>query len=148
MKAQLPALHTIAKALQQAHIEFALGGSGLMAALGCPVEVHDWDLTTEAEEDQIFEVIKQFSHQRIQPNGIYASRYLYKIEIEGTPIDLIGSFALRNDQGKVETIPSTITSTWNGVPLGSPEAWVRAYQLLGRLEKANMLSRQIQNRIE
>jgi len=39
-------------------------------------------------------------------------------------------------EGQVVRIPTLPRTTWNGVPVGSLEAWAVSYALLGRTEKA------------
>jgi hypothetical protein len=39
--------------------------------------------------------------------------------------------------GQVVRIPTLPRTTWNGVPVGSLEAWAVSYSLLGRTEKAS-----------
>ena len=52
---KLRALQEISRCLKDKNLKHALGGSGLLHALGIPVAVNDWDITT----DRSLALIKQ-----------------------------------------------------------------------------------------
>jgi hypothetical protein len=138
------ALIEVAKRLRQNNIQFALGGSGLMSFFGCRTEVHDWDLTTDAPSDKTEAALAGLTYIRIEPSGIFATKYLFKITLMNTHIDLMGGFAIKTNGG-VFQVPTIVTANWDGIPVGSPEVWLKVYEILGRIEKANTLRNALNN---
>src|SRR5690606_12964184 len=102
-------------------------------------EVHDWDITTDANRESVEPLISDLEYKIIEPNDVYASSYLFRININGSSVDLIGSFAIHTKQG-IYRVPTIVSAEWEGVPVGSPGAWAKAYELIGREEKAKLLS--------
>ncbi len=131
--------------LKNRGIKFALGGSGLVAFYGCKTEVHDWDLTTDAPMALVEDTLTGLEYTKIGPNGIFASEYLFKINFKGTPIDLIGKFALRTSEG-IFDVPTIVSDFWGEIPIGCPHRWAKAYKHMGRLKKAELLQNQIKER--
>jgi len=121
--------------LEAAGIACALGGSGLLAALGLWDRVRDWDLTTDAPVDHLTALLEGGSFERFGPSGVHADS---KLVIAAAGVDLIAEFALRAGDA-VCRLPTIVTRRWNGLPLGSPEVWAVAYTLLERPAKAERL---------
>ena len=133
MTAALPPLEPLRRALARlaaAGVPHALGGSGLLAALGLVDVVHDWDVTCDATLDGLAGVFADLPHERFGNSGCHAD---HKLNLEGGGIELIARFAFFVPGGIVR-IPTLATRTWNGVPVGSPEGWAVAYALMGELE--------------
>ncbi|MBI3539408.1 MAG: hypothetical protein HY076_03950 [Candidatus Eisenbacteria bacterium] len=101
--------------LERAGFALALGGSGLLAALGLSDTVRDWDLTTDAAQDETRAVVADLE-----------------------PTELICRFAF-HVKGGVVRIPTVVTRHWRGIPVGSAEAWAVAYALMDRGEKSERL---------
>src|SRR5204862_2628810 len=123
--------------LERAGLVTALGGSGLLAALGLGTEAHDWDLTTDASADEVAAVFSGTELERVGSSGIHAD---HKVRLAGGAVEIICGFAIRCGEGVVR-IPTRVSARAEGVPLGSPEAWAVAYALLGRAEKSERLLR-------
>jgi hypothetical protein len=138
MKPAFEALVEISSRLNSANIIFALGGSGMLAALGLTQEVHDWDITTDANWSEVEPVLVGLNYQMIATKDPYASKYLCKIQMDETSIDLIGTMAIVKDGIKRE-FQTVVDGKWRGIPLSSIEPWIGIYQALGRTEKANLL---------
>lgn len=137
----LPPLNAVVglrNVLDAAGAPCALGGSGLLAALGLTGAVRDWDLTTDAPPELIAPLVAGLSHDVIGPSTTYATAAMYRIRAAGREIDLMSRFAIRHAQG-VFCVPTRRTSEWMGLPVGCPIAWCAAYWLIGRLEKAETL---------
>ncbi len=132
------ALKEISSRLKKAGIKHALGGSGLMASLGLVKDVRDWDLTTDAEWETVEPLLKGLSYEVKPPTELFPSKYLCVIKIENTSIDLIGGFAIRTSS-EVFNVPTLVIKEWEEVPVGSPAVWAKAYSLMGRFEKSNLL---------
>ncbi len=126
----LPPLHAALARLVAAGIPHALGASGLLAANGLADVVHDWDVTCEADLDTLRRVFADVPHETYGNSGCHAD---HKLNLESNGIELIANFAFFVDGGVVR-IPTLVSGTWNGVPLGSLEGWAVAYSLMGALE--------------
>lgn len=131
-------LLTISNIFKTAGIEFALGGSGLMYAIGLTVTIHDWDLTTDEPWSKIEPLLQGFDYHYLEADDFYATNYRCKIKVGDSRIDLMGGFAIKTERG-VHYVATEVTDHWLGVPVGSPEAWALAYKLMGRSEKAEIL---------
>ncbi len=124
-----PLLGALAR-LRDAGVPHALGASGLCASLGLVDSVNDWDVTCEADLDTLAALFADQPHERFGNSGCHAD---HKLNLEGGGIELIARFAFFVEGGIVR-IPTRVTGEWNGVPVGSPEAWAAAYWLMGELE--------------
>jgi len=116
-------------------IRCALGGSGLLAALGLTETVHDWDLTVDAPLDQLVPLAGGWPFETAGSSGVHADA---KLMFPGHSIEVIARFAFHGPGGVIR-IPTVVTGRWRGVPLGSPEAWLAAYHLLERPAKRDLL---------
>jgi hypothetical protein len=129
-----PLLEIVAR-VEGAGIPCALGGSGLLAALGLTETVHDWDLTADAPLDRLLPVARGLAWTTAGPSGNHADA---KLVLPALAIEVIAGFAFHVPGGVVR-IPTVVAGRWRGVPLGSPEAWAVAYDLLGRPARRDLL---------
>ena len=146
MSAKLPPfepLREVARRLDAAGIVWALGGSALMHALRLADSVGDWDLTVDVLQDDARAALRDLAPTLHGNLGIHAD---HKVVCFDGVVEVICRFAFfRPDGGDgVIHIPTIVTGTWNGFPLGSPEAWAVAYALMigeksGRAEKSDAL---------
>jgi hypothetical protein len=131
--------------LKESGISCALGGSGLLHALGLVEQVNDWDLLVECSKEKLLRVIQGYSWQeQSSGDGLFASEY--RIQVVPISIDFIGYFALRSTKGivrlpleKGEAEGKGNRHTWHGIPLSAPETWYVAYKMMGREPKAELL---------
>jgi hypothetical protein len=126
------------EALRHGTIVSALGGSGLLAALGLTDQVRDWDLTTDAEPEAVASALTcaHLEHAAVEAGEDgYATQARFRVEAGDHEIDLLVGFAFRSP-GSTIHIPTRVTGHWRGLPLGDPLAWARAYRLMGRPERA------------
>ena len=141
-------LKRLVQRLERAGVTCALGGSGLLAALGVEREagagdeIGDWDLTTDASVDEVRRAIGRSRLQMMGPNGVHAD---HKIQLRDGEIEIIIGFAILGPAGTVR-LPTLVTGRWRGIPIGSPETWAVAYGLLGRYPKAEALFRHLEGR--
>jgi hypothetical protein len=129
-----PLLEVVAR-IEAEGIGCALGGSGLLAALGLARTVRDWDLTAEAPLERLLPIARGWRHETADSSGVHADA---KLVFPDLAIEVIARFAFHAPEGVVR-IPTVVTGRWRGVPLGSPEAWAVAYHLLGRPAKRDLL---------
>ncbi len=129
-----PLLEVVAR-LERAGITCALGGSGLLMALGLATEARDWDLTAEAPLERLFPAARGFAWTTAGASGVHADAKLMLPEVS---IEIIARFAFRGSRGVIR-VPTLVTRHWRGVPIGSPEAWLAAYHLLERPAKRDLL---------
>ena len=123
--------------LESAGLVVALGGSGLLGALGLAEEAHDWDLTADAAPGDVAAQLAGVEIERIGSSGIHAD---HKVRLAGGAVEIICGFAIRSGESVVR-IPTIVSARRDGIPLGSPEAWAVAYALLGRDGKLERLMR-------
>lgn len=133
--------------LKESGISCALGGSGLLHALGLVEQVNDWDLLVECSKEKLLKVIQRYSWQeQSSGDGLFASEY--RIQVVPISIDFIGYFALRSSKGIVrlplekeeaEGKRNGNRHTWHGISLSAPEIWYVAYKMMGREPKAELL---------
>lgn len=116
--------------LAAAGVPHALGASGLCAALGLADRVNDWDVTCDAELETLETLFADEPGESLGNGGCHAD---HKRILRGGEIELIARFAFFVDGGIVR-IPTRVSRHWNGLPVGSPEAWAVAYALLGELD--------------
>jgi hypothetical protein len=126
----LEPLRAVLARLAGAGIPHALGASGLCAALGLVDRVNDWDVTCEADLGTLEALFADEPGESFGNSGCHAD---HKRNLRGGEIELIARFAFFVD-GRVVRIPTRVTGHWNGLPLGSAEAWAVAYALMGALD--------------
>lgn len=135
-------LRMISRRLSEHGIVHALGGSGLMHALGIDVTVNDWDITTEAPEGDVTAALKEFDMSRTPPSRQFPSGYLLRVQLATGTVDIIGDFAIAaNDM--ITPVPTIVTGMWQGIPIGDPVGWARAYEAMGRTDKAAKLTERL-----
>jgi hypothetical protein len=119
----------------------AIGGSGLLAALGLTKVVRDWDITTDGApssvERALVEVGYPFRRGAVEA-GIFASDALYVVDAETHEVDVIVGFAVRIEDRKIE-LPTRVTGTWRSLPIADPNIWEQAYRAMGETAKADLL---------
>ena len=93
------ALIEVADRLTKNRITFALGGSGLLSFFGCQTEIHDWDITTDAPIEIVEAALTGLHYKRIGPSGIFATKYLFRVQLFNATVDLMGGFALKTTDG-------------------------------------------------
>ena len=128
----LESLLEIQRRLERAGVEYALGASALLYAHGLADHVGDWDINTDATHDVLDPLFADLGPVHFGSSGIHADS---KMQMFDRQVELIVQMAIVAD-GQIVRIPTLPRTTWNGVPVGSLEAWAVSYSLLGRVEKA------------
>ncbi len=139
----LSAVVAVLDALQARGAVAAVGGSGLLAALGLIGRVRDWDVTTDAPTQTVQAALSATGLPVVVASagqGGYATRARFAVRGVGHDVDVLVGFALR-DHGHVVPLPTRVTRIWRGLPIADPEVWLQAYRLLGRQDRAALLQR-------
>ena len=129
-----PLLEVVAR-LEAEGIRCALGGSGLLAALGLAETARDWDLTADAPLERLVPLAPDWPFETAGSSGVHADA---KLVFPAHAIEVIARFAFFGPRGVIR-IPTVVAGRWRGVPLASPEAWLAAYHLLERPAKRDLL---------
>jgi hypothetical protein len=72
----LEPLRAVLARLEAAGVPHALGGSGLLAALGLVERVNDWDVTCDADLDTLANLFADSPHERFGNSGCHADHKL------------------------------------------------------------------------
>ena len=131
----LECLAEVASRLGHIGVPYALGGSGLLCALGLARRARDWDLTTDVPFAELLGPLRDLEPESVGPGGIHRD---HKLRFAGGAVELIVQMSIQTPAGPCR-IPTVVSAIWEGIPLGSPEAWAAAYWLMGRLAKADLL---------
>ena len=138
----LPVVEAVLDAIQGHGAVAAVGGSGLLAALGLIDRVRDWDVTTDAQTGTV-EAALQAHGLPAAPapagEGCYATRARFVIRDVDHNVEVLVGFALRDSKGNVVPLPTRVTRNWRGLPIADPDVWLRAYRLLQRHDRADLL---------
>ena len=120
---------------ERAGLECALGGSGLLAALGLADTVRDWDLTTDAPRAAVEAALAGLEWEHKGADALHADE---KFMFPALDLEVIRGLAFYTSGGVVR-VPTIVTRRWAGLPVGSPECWAAAYHLLGREPRRDAL---------
>jgi hypothetical protein len=132
----------VVEALTRAGLDPALGGSGLLVALGLLDVAHDWDVTVDADPATVRAALRSaelpFRDATLRTDP-YRTAELLVVDGGDHEVDVLVGFALVGPGG-TEPLPVRVTGRWRGLPLADPAVWRRAYVLLGRPERAALLA--------
>lgn len=131
----LQPLRELVAALERGGIPCALGGSGLLAALGLADAVADWDLVVDAPARRVYPLLDPARLRYVGSDALHADE---KLELPADRIEIICGFAFFVPGGVV-SLPAAMGARREGLPLGSAEVWAAAYWLLDRSAKAAAL---------
>ena len=138
------ALKQVSDRLKEANIDHALGGTGLLFALGLIGEVHDWDITVEAPLELIEPMLAGLIWEPVGPSEAFSSDFLIRIFLEGAVIEIISGFTILRS-GQKHRIPFSVAGQWKGVPLANPKTWQKAYELMGQIHKSKALANHLES---
>lgn len=127
----------------------AVGGSGLLAALGLVDRVRDWDVTTDADARLVRAALDDTGlpyRSAAVRDGLYATRERYVVAAADHEVDVIVGFAVRvptpaADETELVSFPTRVSGHWHDLPVADPAVWARAYRLIGRPARAELLER-------
>jgi hypothetical protein len=128
-------------AIENAGLPAAIGGSGLLAALGLVQDVRDWDVTTEGDLATVEAALRATGYPvSLAPPGDprYRTRARYLVDGGDHEVDVMVDFAVATPGG-IEAFATRVTQTWLGLPIGDPAVWARAYRAIDRPARAAVL---------
>ncbi len=142
----LAPVQSVVWALQSSGLQPTLGGSGLLYAHGLVDAVRDWDLLVDTTVVDVHDTLSRAGlswTDAADRSGPYATTSRQLLHVEDVEIDLMVDFAIwpdgvAHDEPAVR-IPSLPAGSWNGLPLGSLEAWLVAYRLMDRPGKPDRI---------
>ena len=129
------------ESLFTAGITSVIGGSGLLVSRGLLEKANDWDLVTDAKPAEVRQVLDELglTYSRAETSGVFRTEALFRVSAEDHEIDVLVRFALDSADGVVP-IPARAGRMWRGLRMARPEEWQLAYRLLGREDRAALLS--------
>ena len=132
------ALRAVAARLREHDVEFLLGGSMLLFALGHDVEVGDVDLMLRAEDRERFEAAVAEWHvvTTTAPGPVLSSAWKATLDVEGVEVEGLGGLRI---VGGAE-LPFRAGGEWHGIPLAATDVWYEAYSAY-KPENAALLRR-------
>lgn len=119
----------------------AVGGSAVLAWLGLVDVVRDWDVTVDAEPDDVEQALLRAgfnAEDATSSEPPFATRRRLTLTLPDHELDVLVGLAL-HEGGAVVRIPVRAVATWNGLPIAHPEDWELAYRLMGRTDRAATL---------
>ncbi|SDS78723.1 hypothetical protein [Microlunatus soli] len=143
---QMPPLddvRAVIEALEANGAVAAVGGSGLLAAIGVVDTIRDWDVTTEAADKVVVDALSSVGlpyRDAAMRDGVYATRQRFLVDAGDHEIDVLVDFSAHSPDGVVH-FPTRVTRRWHGLPIADPEVWADAYRRMGRRERAELLDR-------
>jgi hypothetical protein len=140
-----PALRSLALALDGAHLEWRLGGSALLAAIGLTEEIGDLDVTVPADAlEDVRRVCEPWLVEVVVGDAPepWCSDWLVRLRIGDTEVDVIGGLCVRTTAGPVP-VPQDLGGHLDidgvPVPLADPAVWWWVYRAY-RPAKADRLA--------
>ncbi|WP_254765732.1 nucleotidyltransferase domain-containing protein [Salinilacihabitans rarus] len=146
------AIRTLATELEGAGVTWALTGSASFALQGVPVEPDDVDVQTTAEGAS--EIERRFAERVVEPVSFSAAERIRShfgaFEVEGVRVEVMGAVQKRRADGRWES-PVDVAAhrrevSLDGVcvPVLSLAYEARAYERLGRTERAALLREHVE----
>jgi hypothetical protein len=127
------ALEAVALRLEAVGVEFLLGGSALLHALGLDVQVRDIDLVLRSGDRERFEAAagEWWRSLSTATTPYFRSAWKGTLDVEGVEVDGLGGLAWVRD-GRVVEMPFRAAGAWRcgaaTVPLAAPEHWQLLYE--------------------
>lgn len=134
--------------LRSCDLPVAVGGSALLASLGLVTRVRDWDVTCEGDPVDVAAALDRLGLAWSAPASAgrpFATRARLVVDAGDHEIDVLVGLAAWDGE-EVVPFPVRATGTWLGLPVADPEVWARAYRLIGRTERAELLDAWLRGR--
>lgn len=139
------ALRSLAQALNQAEVQWRLGGSAMLTAIGLGVDVGDLDVTVPAHaledvQNACGPWVRQLMIGHAPPP--WCSDWLAKMQVSGVDVDVIGGMCVVGAGGNVrvpDDLGQVVDVDGVSVPLADPAVWWWIYRAY-KPAKAEMLA--------
>lgn len=140
-------LQIIADRLQGTGIDWAITGSMGWALQGVQLDIHDIDLQTDEEgARRMYDLLSEYSRKELYRRVSERIQSNFAVfEIDGITIEIMGAVQKILPDGQCESpVDIRLHRTWIEyhslqLPVLTLEYEYRAYNLMGRVEKARML---------
>src|SRR5262249_25473555 len=106
-------LRRITSRLDAAGIEWGVGASGLLAALGLVDQVNDWDVQVEADPEAVRAIFEDVPHSFHGHGGCHAD---WKLAFDEARTEVIPRFAFFVPAGVVR-VRLHVSRHWRGLPI-------------------------------
>src|SRR5690349_20126796 len=126
MRAPLEAaLESVAARLHAAGVEFLLGGSALLDALGLEVEVGDIDLMLRSEDRAAFEAACTLWLVAVttEPGEVLSSDWKATLDVDGVEVEGLGGLGIRGGPAAPFRAAGSRRYGAVDVPLCDPAVW-------------------------
>ena len=143
MRAPLEAaLESVAARLHAAGVEFLLGGSALLDALGLEVEVGDIDLMLRPEDRAAFEAACALWLVAVttEPGEVLSSDWKATLDVDGVEVEGLGGLGIRGGPAAPFRAAGSRRYGAVDVPLCDPAVWRDLYRVY-KPDKAALLER-------
>jgi hypothetical protein len=148
-KEKLHVLKRIAHALNDAHIAWALGSSAFLYLKGLVPTFHDLDLFIAhgqgPQAEALLASLGQEEPANYKPDR-YGTKLFCEFTVQGVEVDLMEDFSIiREGQEyffplEAKNIVEYLAVEGEPIPIESLASWQERYTLMGRLEKAQIIS--------
>ena len=131
MRAPLEAaLESVAARLHAAGVEFLLGGSALLDALGLDVEVGDVDLMLRPADRAAFEAAcaPWLVAVTTEPGEILSSEWKATLDVDGVEVEGLGGLGIRGGPAAPFRAAGSRRYGAVDVPLCDPAVWLELYR--------------------
>lgn len=134
----------LAELLNENNLNWALGGSMLLAFHGLTEDVNDIDILVEEKDALLLKKLLQgpnISLRKPKPKAGCISKFFMPIVMDGVEVDIIGGFTIHNQTFPLKAEEIEWIVQWEGIPvkLHSLLMWELFYRLMERPEKANII---------
>jgi len=136
----LKSLETVISRLRSNHIDFVIGGSGMMNLIGAQEKFDDWDIMTDASPEKVREALEGLTVSEPEPKAPFDSEAFFEVTIGTEKVEVICGFTLVIEGEKIR-FPAHVACVRQGLPLPDPRTWTRIYEVLGHPEKANRMKK-------
>lgn len=144
---KLRVLAQIANRLNAAGIQWALGASAMLYLNGVADRFDDLDIMVQTDQAlRAKDILRSMgAMQAANPAAQYGTKYFFEFVIGGVDVDLMGGFAIREEEIEHDCSlkPSQIAETreicGKKVPLQALSVWREYYEWMGRRAKVEMI---------
>lgn len=147
---QVKVLKKLSNDLNSLKIEWALGGSLLLHFEGIDVVCDDIDLLVDIDDHKsLLKYLTKYEYTYQEANPKYRTEHFYSLTIDGIDIDVMVGFKINNNES-VYTFPFKVSSSIeidnSIVHLSSIKEWRKAYSIMGRTLKVEMIDKHLEER--